>query len=328
MLDLIIYEYLLTFMHTHSHSHDHPDHNGHHHGHISSSSRLLLIGLLLTLGFALVEALGGWWSGSLALLGDAGHMFSDSAALGIAMVAARMMQKPPSERLSYGHGRIEVVAAITNSVLMLFIVIGIVREAFERFSTPGSINASAVILIGGSGLVVNVLVALVLSRDTHSLNTRAALLHVMGDLLGSIAAIISGVVIYYWNWLPIDPIVSVFISALIVVSSVRLLREAIHIIMEGVPAHLDLQEVGEAMAATDTRIRSVHDLHIWSLSSGQIALSAHIVLGDMSHWQDILVEEQKMLAEKFKIDHITLQPEILAPAVVVPLEQVGRQNGG
>jgi len=310
--------------HSHSHSHDHPNH----HGHVSSSSRLLLIGLLLTLGFALVEALGGWWSGSLALLGDAGHMFSDSAALGIAMVAARMMQMPPSERLTYGHGRIEVVAAITNSVLMLIIVIGIVREAFERFSNPDTVNASAVILIGGIGLGVNVIVALVLSRDAHSLNTRAALLHVMGDLLGSIAAIVSGVVIYYWHWLPIDPIVSVFISSLIVFSSVRLLREAIHIIMEGVPGHLDLQEVGEAMAAADSRIRSVHDLHIWSLSSGQIALSAHIVLVDMSRWQEILMAEQAMLAERFSINHITLQPEMVAQTVVVPIEQVGGHNGG
>ena len=314
-------------MHTHSHSHDHPNHNEHHHGHVSSSSHLLLIGLLLTLGFAVIEAVGGWWSGSLALLGDAGHMFSDSAALGIALVAARMMLKPPSEQLTYGHGRIEVVAAITNSVLMLLIVVGIVREAYERFSSPDSINAPAVMLIGGSGLVINILVALVLSRDTHSLNTRAALLHVMGDLLGSIAAIVSGVVIYFWNWLPIDPIVSVFISALIVFSSVRLLREAIHIIMEGVPEHLDLQEVGQAMAAADKRIRSVHDLHIWSLSSGQIALSAHIVLSDMNNWQEILQLEQTMLAEKFKIDHITLQPESPANAVIVPLEQVGRQSG-
>ena len=320
-----IYDYLLTFMHTHSHNH--LNDQEHDRGHVSSSSHLLLIGLLLTLGFALIEAVGGWWSGSLALLGDAGHMFSDSAALGIALVASRMMLKPPSERLTYGHGRIEVVAAISNSVLMLLIVVGIVREAFERFSSPGSVNASAVMLIGGSGLVINILVALVLSRDSHSLNTRAALLHVMGDLLGSVAAILSGVVIYFWNWLPIDPIVSVFISALIVFSSVRLLREAIHIIMEGVPENLDLQEVGETMAGVDKRIRSVHDLHIWSLSSGQIALSAHIVLTDMSCWQEILVSQQRMLAEKFNIDHITLQPESPPHAVIVPLEQVGRQSG-
>ena len=311
-------------MHSHSHPHDHT----HQHGHVSSSGKLLLIGLLLTLAFAFLEALGGWWSGSLALLGDAGHMFSDSAALGIAMIAAYLMQKPPSERLSYGHGRIEVVAAITNSVLMLIIVIGIVREAFERFNSPGDINAFAVMLIGGAGLVVNILVALVLSRDSHSLNTRAALLHVIGDLLGSVAAIISGVVIYYWNWLPIDPIVSVFISALIVVSSVRLLREALHIIMEGVPGHIDLQEVGRKMAAVDPRIRSVHDLHIWSLSSGQIALSAHVVLTDMGDWQEILILEQRMLTELFKIDHITLQPEIAPQSVVVPLEEVGRRNRG
>jgi len=305
----------------HTHSHNHEEHS-HHHAHVSSSGKLLLMGLLLTLGFAVVEAIGGWWSGSLALLGDAGHMFSDSAALGIAMIAAYLMRKPPSERLSYGHGRIEVVAAITNSVLMLIIVVGIVREAFERFNSPAEINAFAVMLIGGSGLVVNILVALVLSRDTHSLNTRAALLHVMGDLLGSVAAIISGVVIYYWKWMPIDPIISIFISLLIVVSSLRLLREAVHIIMEGVPGHLDLQEVGEAMAGIDTRVESVHDLHIWSLSSGQIALSAHIVLVDMNAWQDILALEQGMLADKFNIDHITLQPEMKAAPVVVPIGDV------
>lgn len=302
-----------------AHSHNH----SHHQEQIkNTSSQLLLIGLLLTLLFAALEALGGWWSGSLALLGDAGHMFSDSAALGIALVAARMMQRPPSQRLSYGHGRIEVIAAVTNSVLMLYIVVEIISEAIKRTSQPGSIDAVTVILIGTAGLVVNMIVAFVLSKDSHSLNTRAALLHVIGDMLGSVAAIVSGVVIYLWGWVLIDPLVSVFICALIVVSSVRLLREAILIIMEGVPGHIDLREVGEAMARADNRVRSVHDLHIWTLSSGTIALSAHITLANLDNWQEILQLEQSMLDRDFNISHVTLQPEVPQEEVIVPIDKL------
>ncbi len=305
--------------HSHTHDHDHDHDQPHSHG---GSSRLLLIGLVLTLSFAGLEAIGGWWSGSLALLGDAGHMFSDSAALGIALVAARMMQRPPSQRLSYGHGRVEVIAAITNSLFMLAIVIGIISEAFARVSQPGSIDAVTVMLIGSAGLVVNMIVAFVLSKDSHSLNTRAALLHVLGDLLGSVAAIISGVVIYFWGWLLVDPIVSVLICALIVFSSVRLLKEAIHIIMEGVPGHLDLPEVGEAMAGADERIKSVHDLHIWTLSSGHIALSAHIVLSDMADWPEVLKSEQVVLESDFGITHVTLQPEQVPDEIIIPINKL------
>jgi len=307
----------------HEHNHNQNLNGGHsheHHHHGGSSGRLM-ISLLLTLSFAAVEAIGGWWSGSLALLGDAGHMFTDSAALVIALVAAIMMQRPPSDRLTYGHGRIEVIAAIVNSVFMLLIVAGIVIEAINRFRNPGAIDAASVMLIGGVGLIVNIFVALVLSGDSHNLNTRAALLHVLGDLLGSVAAIVSGVVIHFWGWLPADPIVSIFICSLIVVSSFRLLREATHIIMEGVPGHLDLREVGEAMAGADKSVRSVHDLHIWTLSSGHIALSAHVVLSEMEQWSTVLQAEQQLLQTRFGISHATLQPET-AQEVIVPLEKL------
>lgn len=278
--------------------------------------------LLLTLVFAALEAIGGWWSGSLALLGDAGHMLSDSTALGIALVASRVMLRPPSHRLSYGHGRVEVIAAIVNSLFMLLVVVSILIEAIERFSRPGGVDALTVIVIGSAGLAINIVVAFVLSRDSHSLNTRAALLHVLGDLLGSLAAIISGLVIYFSGWLLIDPLVSLLICSLIVVSSIRLLREALHIIMEGVPGHLDLKQVGEAMAAADRRIQSVHDLHIWTLASGYFALSAHIVLQDLDHWQEILESERKILEADFGIEHITLQPEISRSETIVPIDQL------
>jgi cobalt-zinc-cadmium efflux system protein len=303
----------MSLSHSINHNHDH---------HHSGNSHRLLIGLLLTLSFAGVEAVGGWWSGSLALLGDAGHMLSDSAALTIALVASYVMRRPPSERLSYGHGRVEVVAAIVNSMFMLLIVVGIVLEAFDRFQRPGQVHATSVMLIGAVGLAVNIVVAAVLSGDRHNLNSRAALLHVLGDLLGSIAAIVSGAIIYLWGWLPADPIVSLLICSLIIVSSVRLLKEAIHIIMEGVPRHLDLREVGEAMAGADTRILSIHDLHIWTLSSGHIALSAHVVVDHMDHWLQVLQAEQALLAERFDIRHVTLQPEIAGTEVVIPVEKL------
>jgi len=303
----------------HNHTHNHEHSHGHHHQ--GGSRGRLIISLLLTLSFAAVEAIGGWWSGSLALLGDAGHMFTDSAALVIALVAAIMMQRPPSDRLTYGHGRIEVIAAIVNSVFMLLIVAGIVIEAVDRFRHPGTIDAASVMLIGGIGLIVNIFVALVLSGDSHNLNTRAALLHVFGDLLGSVAAIFSGVVIHFWGWLPADPIVSIFICSLIVVSSLRLLKEAAHIIMEGVPGHLDLREVGEAMAGADEAVRSVHDLHIWTLSSGHVALSAHVVISEMDYWPAVLQDEQQLLQSRFGISHVTLQPEVVQD-VIVPLEKL------
>ena len=205
---------------------------------------------------------------------------------------------------------------------MLLVVVGIVVEAIGRFSNPGSIDAPMVVIVGTAGLFINIVVAYVLSHDSHNLNTRAALLHVFGDLLGSLAAIISGLVIYFVGWVLIDPLVSLFICALIVVSSVRLLAEALHIIMEGVPGHLNLLQVGKAMAAVDHQIESVHDLHIWALSSGHIALSAHVVLKDFDQWPQILASEQKMLREEFDINHITLQPEISRGETVVMIDKL------
>lgn len=313
-------------------AHDHNHHGSsqhsqeHHHHQVSGSGGRILIGLLLTLSFAAVEAVGGWWSGSLALLGDAGHMLSDSAALGIALIAVLIMQRPPSDRLSYGHGRIEVIAAVINSMFMLLVVVGIVLEAVERLQQPGEVNAQSVMLIGAVGLAVNIVVAFVLSGDSHNLNTRAALLHVFGDLLGSVAAIFSGAVIYFWGWLPADPIVSILICGLIVVSSLRLLKEALHIIMEGVPGHLELPQVGEAMAGVNPMVRSVHDLHIWTLSSGHVALSAHVVIDNMESWQTVLQAEQAMLASQFDITHITLQPELFTTEIVIPVDELTEQG--
>lgn len=292
-------------MHTH-------DHSAHHDHTPSTQGNTWRWALLLTLGFAVVEAIGGWWFNSLALLGDAGHMFSDGVALGLAAVAAWISRRPPSAQHSYGLMRAEVIAALLNSLLMMVVVIGIVVEAIKRLQQPQSVSGAAVMSIALIGLVINIIVALVLSRGEHNMNTRAALLHVIGDLLGSVAALIAGAVIYYTGWMPIDPILSLVICALILYSTLRLLRDALHVLMEGVPPHLDLRAVGKSLANVNG-VSSIHDLHIWMLSSGMPALSAHVVLAQMTDWTRILNEMRNLLRQRYGIDHVTLQPEIAAP---------------
>ncbi|MFC1748790.1 cation diffusion facilitator family transporter [Pseudomonadota bacterium] len=281
----------------------------HHHSHNYSSGNTLIWALVITLAFATIEAISGWFSNSLALMGDAGHMLTDASALGLAAFAAWLSRHPPSHRHSYGLLRAEVLAALVNSLLMIAIVVAIAVTAINRLQQPEPVSAPAVIIIAAMGLVINIIVAWVLHRGEQTLNVRAAMLHVMGDLLGSAAALIAGIVIYFTQWYLIDPVLSLLICALILVSSARLLREAIHIIMEGVPGEVDLPQVGFAMAAAEG-IKSVHDLHIWTLASGNIALSAHVVINDMTQWQPTLTRLQDMLEERFHIEHSTIQPEL------------------
>lgn len=298
------------------HNHDHS--SGHHHH--AAPGRSLIWALLLTLSFAAIEAIAGWFSGSLALMGDAGHMVSDSTALGLAFFAAWIALKPPSAQHSYGFGRAEVIAAVVNSLFMIAVVVGIVVVAVDRIQSPQPVVGSTVMWVAAIGLLVNIVVAYVLSHGHQTLNTRGALLHVMGDLLGSVAALIAGAVIFFTGWTPIDPILSLVICALILYSSMRLLREALQVIMEGVPANIDLNEVGNAMAAVD-KVVSVHDLHIWTLSSGRVALSAHLVVDSFESWQQVLEQQSSMLRERFNLEHITLQPEssikVIQPASLI-----------
>lgn len=284
-------------------------HHGHHHGHGADSQTRLTQAVALTLAFAAVEALGGWWSGSLALLGDAGHMVTDATALALAAVAAWIARKPPSARHTFGLGRAEVIAALVNGLFMLLIVIAIVVTAVDRLRSPQPVTAGVVMLVAALGLMVNVLVALRLSHGERTLNTRAALLHVVGDLLGSVATLIAGAVIWFTGWTPIDPILSLFICALILFGSVRLLRDALHVIMEGAPAEIDTAEVGGAMAGV-RGVLSVHDLHVWTLSSGRIALSSHVVVPHFNDWDKTLATLRELLHRRFDIDHVTLQPEL------------------
>lgn len=286
--------------------HDH--HHHHHHSH-TGSHKALLLAILLTLGFAAIEALGGLWSGSLVLLGDAGHVASDSLALAISAFAAWVALKPPSHKHSYGLGRAEIIAAWVSSVVMLVIALVIIVEAIRRFDIPLQVRGGPVMVIAAAGLLLNLGIAWMLARRERTLNIRAILLHVLSDILGTFAVLISGAVIYFTHWTKIDPILSIVIGVLIIFSSLRLLRESITILMEGVPDHLDLHEVQETLSQ-QTDVKAVHDLHIWTLSSGKTALSAHIDIDNITKWDEVLLTLKSVLHEKYHIDHITLQPEI------------------
>ncbi|MDP2028085.1 MAG: cation diffusion facilitator family transporter [Thiobacillus sp.] len=305
-----------------AHKHDHDlslengeDHTHHHLGHAGSNSGLL-IALLLTLSFAFVEVIAGWWSGSLALMSDAAHMVTDASSLGLAAGAAWLARRPPSLLHSYGLVRAEILAALINSLAMLVLIGFIVFEAIQRFSAPQPIAGGTVVVVAVIGLVVNLVVAWILHRGEQTLNSRAALLHVLGDALGSVAAITAGAVILVTGWTPIDPLLSLFVALLISVSAIRLLREAVHVLMEGVPLTIKLDTVGHDLAMLPGVLR-VHDLHVWTLSSGTLALSAHLEVQNLADWPALLACARQTLESRHGIRHVTLQPESLVAAPLV-----------
>ena len=269
---------------------------------------MLIIALAITLGYALVEAAGGVLFHSLALLSDAGHMFSDALALGLAAFAAWLGARPAGTRHSYGFARAEVVAAFVNGLALLLVIIFIAVEAVGRLLDPQPVAGLGVMLVATIGLIVNLAVAFIIGREAHDLNTRAALLHVVGDLVGSVAAITAGAVIYFTGWQPIDPLLSIVIAILILASTIRLLRDTLHVLMEGVPRGLRIEEVAGALKDLDG-VRAVHDLHVWNIASGQAALSAHVELDDLARWPATLENARRMLQGRFAIAHVTLQPE-------------------
>ena len=287
-----------------------------HHYHATPSSAAPLRGAAaLTLAFAALEAVGGWWTGSLALLSDAAHMLTDGAALALAAFAAWVALRPPSARHSYGLGRVELFAALVNAIAMLAIAAALGYEALLRWQQPAPVKGGAAALIAFAGLAVNLFLLRRLAPHRHDLNARAAALHVAGDALGSAAALASGLVIALTGWLPIDPIASLAICALIAVSAARLVRETTHALMEGVPHGLSVEAIGREMASVEG-VLSVHDLHVWALSGSRTALSAHVVVRSMVQWEATLSGLQRRLHERFGIDHVTLQPESNARPLV------------
>ena len=273
-----------------------------------NNQHLLAIALALTLGFSLVEAIAAYWAGSLALLSDAGHMVTDAAALGLALLAQIISRRPPSPRHSFGYGRAEALAAFINGIAMLALVVWIVIEAISRLFTPHQVDGIVVSVVAAIGLVMNIVVAWVLSRDRKSVNTRAALVHVMGDLLGSVAALLSGVIIQFTGWMQADSWLSILVSLLILKSTYGILRESYHFLMEGVPLHIDYLEVGRDLRAIPG-VLSVHDLHVWEMAPSFPALIGHIEVERIADWPAVMARINTMLLNKHGIDHVTLQPE-------------------
>jgi len=267
----------------------------------------LLAALGLTWGYACVEVIAGWWGGSLALLADAGHMVTDGAALGLALLAGWVATRQPSARHSYGFGRIELFAALINALAMLAVVFGIGVEAWARFQSPHAIDGAMVGAVAVVGLGVNLFVARLLSHEQDNMNVRGAFLHVLGDVLGSVAAIAAGVVVWLTGWTPIDPLLSLLIGGLVLAASLRLLRDAVHGLMDGVPFHISLEALGRELAAVPG-VLEVHDLHVWSLSGERLALSAHVRIKNMSEWPAVL-DSLRHEAGEHRIDHATFQPE-------------------
>ncbi|SFU63647.1 cation diffusion facilitator family transporter [Pseudoduganella namucuonensis] len=280
------------------------------HQHYTRGRSLKVLGwaLSLTLGFACVEVAAGFMANSLALISDAGHMATDAASLGLALLAQLISKRPPSARYSFGFGRAEALAAFVNGLAMLAVVAWIVFEAAQRFAAPPQVRGGTVFVVAGIGLAINLAVAWVLSHDKESMNTRAALVHVLGDLLGSIAALIAGAVIWYTGWMRIDPLLSVLVSLLILKSTFGILKESYHHLMEGVPEQIDYVKVGAELEAI-AGVLSVHDLHVWAMSPGQPALIGHVEIADLQQWPAILAAIKAMLLARHGIDHVTLQPE-------------------
>ncbi len=275
-----------------------------------SNQNLLLIALVLTLGFAVIEGAAAYFANSLALISDAGHMVTDAAALGLALFAQIISRRPPSPKHSFGFGRAEALAAFVNSLAMLALVAWIVFEAISRFYDPHQVDGLTVTVVASIGLLMNIVVAWVLSRDKKSVNTRAALVHVMGDLLGSIAALIAGIVIQLTGWMPIDAILSILVSLLILKSTISILHESYHFLMEGVPLHIDYLQVGKDLRGVPG-VLAVHDLHVWEMTPSFPALIGHIEIADMQEWPQIMSRINVMLLDQHGIDHVTLQPEEL-----------------
>jgi len=257
----------------------------------------------------LAEAAGGWYVNSLALIADAGHMFTDVVAMCLTLGAAWFADRPASPKKTYGYYRVEILAAFANGNLLILLSIWVVYEAVQRWRSPAAVLGGELTVIALGGLVVNIIAAWLLSSaHKHDLNLRGAWLHVMGDLLGSVAAIAAGLLILWKGWYWADAVCSVAISAIIVVGSVRLVLESVNILLEGTPRHIDLSAVQTALLETEG-IVGIHDLHIWTISSGIEALSVHINHDDSIPHASLLATVRTTLHDSFGIDHLTVQME-------------------
>ena len=270
--------------------------------------RRLTLALVITAVVMLVELIGGWFAGSLALLADAAHMLADVAALGLALIAAWIAQRPATPERSFGFMRLEILAALVNGAVLFAIAIGIGVEAWQRLRVPQLVNAPLLIAVAAVGFIANLAATVVLHRGhEHSLNQRGAYLHVLGDLLGSVGALIAGVVVLASGWVVADPIISVLIGGLVLVSAWRLVKESTDVLLEAAPRHIALSDVHDRIVSVPG-VESVHDLHLWTVTSGVVAMSGHLVVKNPSENQPVLEEVQERM-QALGINHVTVQLE-------------------
>ncbi len=275
---------------------------------LADQARNLLRVLVLTAAFMLVEAAAAWLANSLALLADAGHMFADVAALGLALFVGWAARRPATAERTYGYLRLEILAALVNGAALLVLAGGIVWEAAQRFRQPPVVEPRILFAVGLAGLLVNLIALRLLHRGhRHSLNVKGAYLHVLGDLLGSAGAMAAGAIILLTGWTPADPLISVGIALLIVWSGAGLAKDSVEILLEATPRHISLSDV-ERRIANIPGVHDVHDLHVWTLTSGVVAMSGHAVVGDPAANQRVLETVQGKMAE-LGIKHVTMQLE-------------------
>ncbi|XEC94370.1 cation diffusion facilitator family transporter [Paenibacillus tarimensis] len=304
-------------MHNHSHhGHHHGHHHDHHHGHGHDHTREgnkkgLTIALIITTGIMFLEFFGGLLTGSLALLSDSGHMLSDASALLLSLAAIWFAARPPSPNKTYGFYRFEILAAFFNGIALFVIAGFIVWEAVQRFEQPPIVASGSMLLIAAIGLLANAGSAWALMRKgdvKNNVNLRSAYLHVLGDALGSVGAIIAAFLMMAFGWYVADPIISVLVALLILKSAWGVIRHTVHILMEGAPVTIDQTAVTEALLSIKG-VKDVHDLHIWTITSGLDSFSCHLVIEDQADSQDVLQQAIHIIEDHFKIGHTTIQVE-------------------
>ncbi|MFP3846346.1 cation diffusion facilitator family transporter [Priestia filamentosa] len=280
------------------------DHSHHH----TNNKKALTFSFFLISFYLVVEVIGGIMTNSLALLSDAGHMLSDAVSLGLSLFAIKMGEKKATNTKTYGYKRFEILVAFLNGLALIFISLYILWEAFHRLLNSPEVMSTGMIIISSVGLVVNIVAAFLLMKGDHhdNLNVRSAFLHVLGDLLGSIGAIVAAVLIllFGWNWA--DPVASIIVAFLVIVSGIRVTRDSFHVLMEGTPSNLNTEKIKEKLLTIDG-IKGVQDLHIWSISSDFPALSCHIVVEDFNRYEQIMTEVKHILSHAFHIEHTTIQ---------------------
>ena len=284
----------------------------HEHRRTSRPARTIGWALVLVLAFAGVEALVGWLSHSLALVSDSVHMLTDGVALGLAWVAQRIARRRPSPSHSFGYERVETLAAFVNGLFYCALLAAIAFEAVDRLAHPLPIRADWALPVAVVGLVINIVMVWMLQADRDQLNVRAALLHVIGDLAGSVIAIVAITVAWLTGWLAIDPLLSLGLCAIMLVSAFHILRDSSRVLMNAAPASIDVGAAGRALLGVEG-VHSVHDLHIWALGGEKTALAAHLGIEEMAQWPQVLERVRACMRDGFGIEHLTIQPEVIDP---------------